>query len=519
MKLVLQNWHALVASQLPGLLLTSMFVPSIPVPLGRVIVLHVGTALVTLLLLAAAAREHRAIQVRAAQITVFVLLTLGYPLFATMCGISRESGADSIVALAYVFVTFAILRQIGRVNDGDLSETTPVARVVVCGLAAISLVHLSSDSIKGLGRAWETEVTQLSEPVFLGPGSADDPDILHIVLDGMTSAKVLNAKFGTDVTPELNQFLDLGLRVESGAVANYPQTYPALASVLNAAYLDPLMPVLTGSASKGPLHELIQRSGVISALKTRGYEFTFIGSSYSAASRHAAADRCACDSMPVGEFEQAFLSITPARALPTWTTLYEFHRSEILKGFGDIATVPPSSRPRLIIAHILAPHPPFVFDARGDPITPPRSYGIDDASSFRGTRQEYRDGYAQQARFVLDRAARSVAAFLRSSHRSVVVLIHGDHGSGLDYDQNSVLPADSGARLSVFLAYRIAAPGRREVDTVGSPVNLYRAVFADRFGANLSRLPNKSYLVRFELPYDFTEVRVPERASSSMQAP
>jgi hypothetical protein len=40
-----------------------------------------------------------------------------------------------------------------------------------------------------------------------------------------------------------------------------------------------LMPVLTGTASKRPLQELIQRSRVISALKTRGYEFTFVGSS------------------------------------------------------------------------------------------------------------------------------------------------------------------------------------------------------------------------------------------------
>ena len=515
MKGVLQNWHAVVASQLPGLLLTSMFVPSIPVPLARVIVLNVAAALVAMLLLiVAAAQGRRTIQTRAAQITVFVLLTLGYPLFATVCHIPRESGIDSIAAFVYVFAMVAILYGIGRVNELGLSEAIPVARIVVCGLAAVSLVNVWSDSIKAFSRPWEAQVARLSQPVPLGPGQAEDPDILHIVLDGMASAEVLKAKFHTDVTPELDRLRELGLRVEHGAVANYPQTYLALASVLNAAYLDPLMPALTGVASKRPLQELIQRSGVISALKTRGYEFTFIGSSYSAGSGHQAADRCDCDAMPVGEFEQALLSITPARALPTWTTLYEYHRSEILRGFDHISDVPASNRPRLVIAHILAPHPPFVFDGRGNPVTPSRSYGIDDGSSFRGTRQDYHDGYAPQARFVLDRAARSVAAFLRSSRRGVVVLIHGDHGSGMDYDENSVVTADVGERLSVFLAYRIAAPGRPEVDNVGSPVNLYRAVFAARFGADMPRLPTRSYLVRFERPYDFTEVTVPVPAAS-----
>jgi hypothetical protein len=181
--------------------------------------------------------------------------------------------------------------------------------------------------------------------------------------------------------------------------------------------------------------------------------------------------------------------------------------------------VPPSSKPRLVIAHILAPHPPFVFDSRGDPINPPRSPGcvrsgrcsrdgIDDGTNFRGTQNDYHAGYAPQARFVLDRAARSIAAFLRSSQRSVVVLIHGDHGSGMDYDQDSVSASDAAERLSVFLAYRIAASGGPEVADLGSPVNLYRAVFADRFGADLPRLPTRSYLARFELPYDSTEVTV-----------
>jgi hypothetical protein len=173
----------------------------------------------------------------------------------------------------------AILRRIGRVTELELSDTTRLARIVVCGVAATSLVHVWSDSIKGMTRSWEKQVARLSQPVPVGAAAANDPDILHIVLDGMTSAAVLKAKFDTDVTPELTRFLELGLRVEGGAVANYPQTHPALASVLNAAYLDPLMPVLTGTASKRPLQELIQRSRVISALKTRGYEFTFVGSS------------------------------------------------------------------------------------------------------------------------------------------------------------------------------------------------------------------------------------------------
>lgn len=509
MKRVIQNWHAVVASQLPGLLLTTMYVPAMPVPTGRVILLNAAAALVTLILLATAARDQRAIEARAEQITVFVLLSLGYPLFATVCQIPRESRIDSIAALAYAFVMFALLRRIGRVTERELSDTTDLARVLVCILAVTSLGHVWSESINAFTGSWAKQVARLSQPDSIGPASADDPDILHVVLDGMTSAEVLKAKFDADVAPELARFHELGLHVEHGAVANYPQTYPALASVLNSAYLDPLTPVLTGTASKRPLQELIRRSGVISALKTRGYEFTLIGSSYSATKEHPAADHCDCDAMPIGEFEQALLAITPARALPTWTTLYEYHRSEILKGFDSIAAVPPGSKPRLVIAHILAPHPPFVFDAVGDPNNPPRSYGIDDGSNFRGTRQEYHDGYASQARFVLDRTARSVAAFLQSSRRSVVVLIHGDHGSGMDYDQDSMSAADAGERLSVFLAYRIAAPGRPEVAALGSPVNLYRAVFADRFGADLPRLPTRSYLARFEMPYDFVQVMVP----------
>jgi len=109
---------------------------------------------------------------------------------------------------------------------------------------------------------------------------------------------------------------------------------------------------------------------------------------------------------PLNNFENLLLADSPLDWLPQVlfqrppAHSYEGHRERVLFTFDKLATIPVRPGPKMVFAHIISPHPPFVFDAQGNAVQPPRSYSIGDGDDYRGDWEEYRQGYAGQVQFV-----------------------------------------------------------------------------------------------------------------------
>ena len=154
------------------------------------------------------------------------------------------------------------------------------------------------------------------------PAGGSRPDIVHVLLDGLGSPGVLQTYYGLDINNHRAALEARHFTVGQGIRSNYAFTYSSVASLLNASYLDPLGP-LAGSADRRPLHDLIDSASVITALKRAGYQFDFIGSSYSATDQHPLADRCDCASIGLSELETAAYRFSPLRGLNMdWITLW-----------------------------------------------------------------------------------------------------------------------------------------------------------------------------------------------------
>jgi hypothetical protein len=112
---------------------------------------------------------------------------------------------------------------------------------------------------------------------------------------------------------------------------------------------------------------------------------------------------------------------------------YPAHRERVLFSFDQLGKVAKQPGPKFVFAHILSPHPPFVFDAQGRPIQPTRSYSIGDGDDYRGSWEEYRQGYAGQVQFVDQKIEQTIDRIL--SNRQAPIIIQGDHARrepGLD---------------------------------------------------------------------------------------
>ena len=316
---------------------------------------------------------------------------------------------------------------------------------VLVALVAMSLILLASGDwfryLSATDRGWSNVRKRLTTPPDLGPSTRSDPHILHIVLDGMGRSDILQ-EYGVGQA----DLADLGassLRVIPDAVANYPYTYEAFASALNMNYLDELTEALANRPDRRPYLTLVHESAVFRALKHRGYEIWVVGSGFEITAASPLADRCSgCGHGFPNLFESALSSILPIRSLVSWTAFYDAHRRRLSGAFETLDHVDfAAGRAKLVIAHLMAPHPPFVFGITGPIAGPSRPYDILDERLFRGTREEYRRGYSAQATYVLREIRRIVDRARERSRRPLVVIVHGDHGPGLDFDVSSPEPA------------------------------------------------------------------------------
>ncbi len=94
-------------------------------------------------------------------------------------------------------------------------------------------------------------------------------------------------------------------------------------------------------------------------------------------------------------------------AWPSFNT----HRQIISYTFQKLPEVAVIPGPKFVFAHIIAPHPPFVFDKSGNPITPDYTYSLNaptDRNIF-----EFRDGYLDQLTILTMRYSLQLMASLQ----------------------------------------------------------------------------------------------------------
>jgi len=284
------------------------------------------------------------------------------------------------------------------------------------------------------------------------------------------------------------------------------QTALSLASMLNGVYIE--LPVPPGETSRQPLFEMIQRSSVIRALKGRGYAFDFIGSIYLLTSEHPLADACYCGYPLFGEFESTAAKATPLSAIGFAGLDYRAHRRKIADAFARLEALPARTGPRYVLAHIMSPHPPFVWDSQSREVHPAGAFSLNDGTAYRGSRADYLKGYSEQERYVAERLKAVAERLERESRRlgrDAVIIIHGDHGPRQLWDVVDATKTDGSESLPVLLAIRWAGTGHA-TPAPRSLVNVYRALFNRYFDQAIPLLPDRGFVSSFSKPYDFIEV-------------
>ncbi len=325
------------------------------------------------------------------------------------------------------------------------------------------------------------------------------PDIYYIVLDGYLRSDLLEVLYGYD-NAEFETYLKAnGFIVPPDVHSNYSRTAVSIPSTLNMDYVDAFSPGLENSRFWWLMQPYIDHSRVRAILESQGYETIALGTDWSLTDNQTTDVYLHPYPIMLTDFERYFLEDTamgylqPAikgiASVPTFDT----HRTILVDSFAALKEIPKTSGPKFIFGHILAPHPPFVFDENGKPVDPPGSFNTDDADTFHGSKQDYQNGYLGQVKFLNAQMKVVLDAILRQSKTPPVIIIQADHGSGLLTDFSSAENTCVKERFSPFAAYYLPGLEPDVIPANITPVNLFRTIFNEYFDAKMPILENKQY--------------------------
>ena len=364
--------------------------------------------------------------------------------------------------------------------------------LILLNLLVISAYKLSHADTHG-------EILAGSTPTEEGPkarAAGDLPDIYYIIVDGYAGAETLREVYGYSNESFIQFLLSKGFTLPAHSTSNYDSTLLSLSSSLNMRYIhSPGESLNLESADvRTRYRQLIQRNAVIAALKKLGYRYIHFSSGYWHATRHNPFADVEYDGIVFGGLSYALLRGSILWPFATALIAPEY-RQAILFPFEHLGDVPRMKEPTFTFVHLLIPHPPYLFEADGSP------------SPFRkligSAANQSQQGYLDQILFINKKLEAMIEELLTHSPTPPIILLQGDHGSRPSWRGDGSVPHRSDRKgLRRFLRekflilnayYLPAKAGTSPPYNSITPVNSFRWIFNQFFGANYSLLRDASY--------------------------
>ena len=433
---------------------------------------------------------------------------------------------------ASMISTFAVL---GFFYTRDLF--LPLVAIMICSWLALSLVRKRYEISTAYGIAtllsivmtfyyggkiilfsqsvpWDYE-RSMANPIEIRSVSLTGsykPDIYYIILDAYGGTEMLQKLHGYDNSEFTSALAKRGFVVRPDSKSNYTRTLHSVGSSLNMQYLDRVEEIMGTSYPWWPLQGTFAQNETRRFLESQGYKTVGIASGWSFTSIRDSSFYAQPYPIMLNEFERFFIQNTNLSLFGFLNNFgvsipsYDTHRESILYEFEKLKEIPIYESPKFVLVHIIAPHPPFVFDSDGRPINPSYGYTIADNRYLITPPSAYEKGYLNQLTYVNKLVLDMVDAILQKSSDPPIIVIQGDHGPGNFIDSESQTPPCFFERYSILNAYYLPDLSVDAIPPDITPVNSFRLIFDRYFSAGLELLPNRQYFSVPESVHQFVDV-------------
>jgi len=335
----------------------------------------------------------------------------------------------------------------------------------------------------------------------------NNPDIYYLIFDGFAGPEILLEYYDTDILDFITRLERRGVYVATESKSNYSMTINSLPSSLNINYWDELAGEGIKDIGWIPVMPLIQDNLVSNYLHNNGYALVTFPSGFWP-TEDIRTDKKLSPLINLNEYQENLLLHTPVpRIFPG--ILYDNHRNRVDFVLSSLKNIAKEEKPTFVFAHIITPHPPFVFDEEGNHVHPQRPYNHFDADDYRnlgGTTAEYQEMYSDQLNYIFGIILEMIDEILLASKSPPIIIIQGDHGPGSMVTQAQFEEDNLDERFSIMNAYYFPDKDYSSLYPAITPVNSFRVVFNQYFEENLPLLPDKNYFSIIYHPYEFMDV-------------
>ena len=343
------------------------------------------------------------------------------------------------------------------------------------------------------------------------------PDVYYLILDEYARSDALLEYHEFNNNEIINFLESKGFHVAKNNFANYPMSVQSIPATMNLQYINFLADEI-GSEVRNykPLNEkdygLYANNQVIKNFKEMGYKIVTFNTFALHLHENSLADLTVCHRNI--HFLDNRLVDTLARTTMFGYFIERWSEDEMrqvtlcaFENFGTAGNV--FDKPVFVWAHIMTPHPPWIFGPNGEEITPGKPLLITDNPEFRDSGWEPKIQYVQQVQFANKKTISIVEEILEKDSHSIII-IQGDHGTAWDIRSNEwVEPSkeDVYQRLRNFDAIYFPDEEKREnLDNKRTLINTFRTIFNAYYGSDYELLENKAYWSYNAKPYDYKDV-------------
>lgn len=409
-----------------------------------------------------------------------------------------------IIMFLFLFISYKILIRKKPLNQ--IRSFINFSLLILIGYSLISIAKIEFDKKEATSQNSSEQSGTIS-------ATSNTPDIYYIILDGYAREDVLKELYDYDNSKFTSELEKIGFFVADKARSNYIHTYLSLPSSLNMRYLDEL-PEKYGENPHGgtAARQLISQNEISKQLKKNNYKIINFASTWEGTDESFQADITYKENRYF-KFLGRNISLDETNIIFLQTTLFsplikevwgDALRAEILSTLQKLPTIPSLKGNKFVMAHIIAPHPPYVFDSQGNPVP-----GAEFEMANEGI--DKRPKYLDQLKFISGQIIPVVKKIIENSPTKPIIVLQSDHGPASIFGEreewlNNYSEEGVKERSSILYAVYLPDQDYQQFYESITPVNTFRIILNKYFGQNYELLPDKTYYTSYDAIYDFKDV-------------
>ena len=337
------------------------------------------------------------------------------------------------------------------------------------------------------------------------------PDVYYIILDGYSRSDILEVVYEYDNSTFEESLRERGFFIAKESRSNYSHTAESLSSSLNMMPINSLPEYLNRGFvfnDKWLFHQAIldvlHSNRIMNILRQHGYqtvsfdtgsgEFNFYNSDYYLVSPRTHKSGYSSKKMFEIFFLETFIGDLSRKDDTTESdlisSLYDAKRETITYTFDNIHRFANMDGQHFIFAHVIAPHPPYVFGPNGKEVG---NFGVFTLDDVTKNNRDYRL-YIDQLQYINTLVIDAIDQILSESDTTPIIIIQGDHGARIYLDDNRSKEITDKIRFPILNAYLLPGIDAESVLYPSiSPINSFRVVLNKYFGTNFDLLEDRSY--------------------------